>query len=35
MNPTREFKSKMADPNDARNKHLFTLLTGGRYKAEP
>ena len=35
MAPAPEFKSKMADPNDHRNKHLFTLITGGRWKAEP
>ncbi|KAL8671374.1 MAG: hypothetical protein Q9168_004122 [Polycauliona sp. 1 TL-2023] len=29
------FKSKYADPNDQTNKHFFTLITGGRWKAEP
>ncbi|KAL8991710.1 MAG: hypothetical protein Q9169_007723 [Polycauliona sp. 2 TL-2023] len=29
------FKSKYADPNDHTNKHSFTLITGGRWKAEP
>ncbi|MCJ1354416.1 MAG: hypothetical protein MMC33_004404 [Icmadophila ericetorum] len=30
-----QFKSRFADPNNAVNTHLFTLITGGRYKAEP
>ncbi|KAH8817059.1 hypothetical protein F5884DRAFT_242815 [Xylogone sp. PMI_703] len=30
-----EFRSRFADPNNAVNTHLFTLLTGGRYKATP
>ncbi|MCJ1298190.1 hypothetical protein MMC08_000979 [Hypocenomyce scalaris] len=30
-----QFNSRFADPNNAVNTHLFTLLTGGRYKAEP
>jgi hypothetical protein len=30
-----QFKSRYADPNHHTNKHLFTLLTGGRYRAEP
>lgn len=29
------FASKMGDPNDGRNRHLITLLSGGRIKAEP
>ncbi|KAL8991808.1 MAG: hypothetical protein Q9169_007632 [Polycauliona sp. 2 TL-2023] len=29
------FNSKYADPNDHTNKHFFTLITGGRWKAEP
>ncbi|KAI9810691.1 MAG: hypothetical protein M1827_006150 [Pycnora praestabilis] len=30
-----QFKSRFANPNNATNTHLFTLLTGGRWKAEP
>ncbi|KAK7729414.1 hypothetical protein SLS57_001899 [Botryosphaeria dothidea] len=29
------FKSKFSDPNAAVNKHLITMITGGRIKAEP
>ncbi|MCJ1436567.1 hypothetical protein MMC27_005947 [Xylographa pallens] len=30
-----QFKSRYADPNNATNMHLFSLLTGGRWKAQP
>ncbi|RAH43044.1 uncharacterized protein BO95DRAFT_434289 [Aspergillus brunneoviolaceus CBS 621.78] len=30
-----QFKSKLSDPNDQRNKHLATLITGGKLRAEP
>ena len=30
-----EFKSRFADPNNATNTHFFTLITGGKFKAEP
>ncbi|KAH7060760.1 hypothetical protein B0J12DRAFT_737062 [Macrophomina phaseolina] len=33
--PPKPFKSKFADPNAAVNKHLITMITGGRIKAEP
>ncbi|KAL8870763.1 MAG: hypothetical protein Q9174_003267 [Haloplaca sp. 1 TL-2023] len=29
------FRSRLADPNDATNMHFFSLITGGRWKAEP
>lgn len=35
MRPTPAFASPMADPRDARNTHLITLITGGKIKAEP
>lgn len=30
-----KFRSCFADPNNQTNMHFFTLITGGRYKAEP
>ncbi|RAH76513.1 hypothetical protein BO86DRAFT_404583 [Aspergillus japonicus CBS 114.51] len=30
-----QFKSKLSDPNDQRNKHLATLVAGGKLRAEP
>lgn len=30
-----QFKSRFANPNDGTNKHLITLITGGRRQAEP
>ena len=30
-----KFRSRFADPNDQTNMHFFTLITGGRYKAQP
>ncbi|MCJ1401787.1 hypothetical protein MMC11_005004 [Xylographa trunciseda] len=30
-----QFKSRYADPNNATNMHLFSLLTGGKWKAQP
>ncbi|KAL6717666.1 hypothetical protein ACLMJK_005581 [Lecanora helva] len=30
-----QFKSRFADPNNHTNKHFFTLITGGKFKAEP
>ena len=30
-----QFKSRFADPNNHTNMHFFTLISGGRYKAEP
>lgn len=35
MTPAPQFKSKIADPNDARNTHFITLITGGKIEAEP
>ncbi|CAD6565111.1 MAG: hypothetical protein ASARMPREDX12_005695 [Alectoria sarmentosa] len=29
------FRSRFADPNNATNTHFFTLITGGKFKAEP
>ena len=29
------FASNMGDPNDGRNRHFITLLSGGKIKAEP
>lgn len=33
--PAEPFKSRFSDPNAAVNKHLITMITGGRIKAEP
>ncbi|KAK4696974.1 hypothetical protein P7C71_g1035, partial [Lecanoromycetidae sp. Uapishka_2] len=30
-----QFQSRFADPNNATNTHLFSLITGGKYKAQP
>ncbi len=30
-----KFRSRFADPNNATNTHFFTLITGGKFKAEP